>query len=231
MAHEMLHRQQAVPVFITKRRGHLFLVLKDQLVIVATADIVQPVTDTGQHVPGGLKIPACLRLQHAGFFHVGKAGQAKYCLGRPEHGLDIAHPPLALLDVRFKQVGVTAVFTAPLPPQFFHGADKLVPVSIQHLFPISGQQLLVQRVRTGQQSGIQEGDLENKIVRGKADGIFHATNAVPDIKTGIPERVENGLRDLLHVFFCLPVMEQEQVHVGKGIQLAATVSPQGNKGN
>ena len=124
---------------------------------------------------------------------------------------------------------MNAVLIPALGPEPFHGLDKPLSFAFKYFFSVTAKQFIVESFRTDQQAGIEQGDLKEKILSGKTDRILNPSYRMADLKTGIPERIKNGFRHLLHEFLRTPVMEKQQVYIGKGVQLTTAVPPEGDE--
>ncbi len=128
------------------------------------AQLVQSVTDAGEHGPGLLEGLAVGIGQQARALHRFQVRQAEHAAGHPAHGLDVAQAARALLDVRFEQETVAAVAFAARARQSLHGADELLAAAPEDGGGVALTQLFQERGRADDQAGVEQGHLEGEIL-------------------------------------------------------------------
>ena len=190
VTHEALDAQCGARLLVVEGLGHLFLLFEVELVVFSTAYIMQTVSDPHQHIVGIAEALTLAGQKKAGVDNVVESGNAEDHLGGPDHRLDIAEPAFALLDVGLQQVAVAAEPLPALAAQLIEIADEFTASAVDKLVPEIGHELVEQISGAPDTAPVEQSNLKNNIIGGLLERFLDGPNPVPNLETGIPERIE-----------------------------------------
>ena len=115
--------------------------------------------------------------------------------------------------MRFKKVGMPAVLGFPFCTLLEHIVEKLLPFALDIGSFVHFCKPGKQRGRTGNKPGIKHRHPEKEILRCIHHALFQGANPMPDLKPGIPERIENCLNKRAQFIFLGRIIKQHQVNI------------------
>ena len=144
--------------------------------------------------------------------------------GDPQQRLQVAQTALALLDVGFEQEARVAHALMALVPFGELGLGERGTATGGNVVREAPLQLAEQLGRAPQRSRFDQRGLDGQIGLGEPDGVLYRADRLADLEAQIPELVEQELRDLLDMRSALVGAEEQEVDVGSGRQLLASVA-------
>ena len=219
-----LDRAPLVRVTVAERRRHALLMLERELILMAAGREVERVANLPEKVA---------RFEHRGDLALGddpllhdlaQAPDLELDARDPKRRVQVAKPALAFLDMRLEEVDRAAVLRMPLCGLLERLLDEAVGVASHDVGLDDPIEVQGELGIAAQEAGVEQRGLHLKVPRGEASALRHAAHRVADLQAGVPEAVENLLRDALDERVHLPLIEKEQVDVGKRVELGAAVA-------
>ena len=159
-------------------------------------------------------------------------------IGRPEAGrrrppphAEIAHPARPVLEVGLEQedrVAEAAVAGLLLRPQPGH---EVLGGRLGDAGPEGTQELVRQRLVPHHEMGVEQRRRRGQIGLGQGQGLVEGPHGVARVDLGVPERVEDRLRQLFHLGAGALGAQHQQVQVREGGELVAAKAAGGEYGD
>ena len=230
LTHKTFHGKHTIFSTIAQCLCRILLLFKIELIVFSLTEAMQIVSNTNQHFHARNEIFFLLFKQQAGTAHILQSTQTKYNPRRPEHGLNVPHPPPALFNIRLKEI---AMGTEPFPAGItvnFHLNHKFFSAPVNKPVPVRILQLFKQIQGAAYQTGIQQCYSKKIILPCLVYRLFYTPHTVTHLKASVPQRVENTICDFADSFI-FRMIENHQVNIRTGEKLLPTVTTQGHKCN
>ena len=217
-AHQAVGRQQPRLVLEPHHARDVILLIPDQSIGLAAALQVERAPHAGQELFG--------RVQLRSF----RAPEQPVVLERPPSDrlepaerVDVAQPSATILQLRFQEVRGRAEALAPFPGVVRQALGE--PIRIGAQADDDGIHGGAHEPRvSGQQAGIEHGGRGVQALGRQRDGLVRRPHGVADGEAGVPERVEQSLRQRGDGRRLGAVVQQQEIDVGARDQGAAPVS-------
>ena len=156
-----------------------------------------------------------------------KRARAELGGAEPHRGVDVAQPARRLLHVRLADVGRGAVAAVALVTLGQGRLEKLGEVTPVHVLAQHATEPAEEPAVAGQEPRLLHRRAARKVGPRHRHAVVERAQAVADLKTQIPQRVEELLHHPLHVRRLLTVVDHHQVDVGEWMELTPTVAAEG----
>ena len=187
-------------------------------------------TQTPQKSLGGGKAPGLGLTQHPQPYHIRHRINGIGIAGYPKQGMQVAQPPLAILDIGLQHIAVGVAFQVAGVPFFDFGINKTEPRVRHDLagktgFEAGGKLAIPQQV-----SHIQQAGTDSNIALGRDYGLADAATCMPHLQAQIPQHIKDVFN---HLIACLaggcPILSQkQQINIRVGAELASPIATGGN---
>src|SRR5262249_13953371 len=146
----------------------------------------------------------------------------------PERRVEVAEAALPFLQLRLQEVDGIAGPRMALTRLGELLLEEVRRVLAPDLVDHPRVELVVELRLAAEVAGVEERGLDLQVARGEPAALADVPEGVADGEPGVPERVEDHLRDGLDVRVHLPRIEEEEVDVRARIELAAAVAALGD---
>ena len=223
--HEPLHRRLVAASAPAHAPRDLGLHVERQLLLRPPRDQVQMDAHPPQEVEGLVRGPAFARgeqLVHHGRAQPAFRGQRP---GDPVQGVQVAQPPLAVLDVGFDLVAGGAGLLVAHGPFFQLGGDEGARVGLGHHVAKPTDHQLGQTLIAGQRSRLQQGGSHRHVGARQRQALLDRARGRPHLHPQVPQDVKDEFDHALAARRGLGRAQEQQVQVRKGRQHAPAVTP------
>ena len=229
VAHEELGGEEAAAGLVAEALGELRLQVEGQEVGAASRVEVGLVADAGEEVVGPARDHVVLVAQPPLAEEAVEPAAPVEGVAEPDHGVEVAEPAHALLDVGLLQTHRASPPRVPLQELRAHEGEEVaggarVSEPRLHMLRERGEELGAARdeARLGERrAGVEVRAREGHALAGRADGVAHVQAHVPEELEGALHEAADTRRDLARV-------QEEEVHVGVRSELAAPVAAEGD---
>ena len=222
--HEALDPEPDLVVLVAEALGHGRLEPPLEHVLLRPGQEVQLVPDAPEEGQGRVRGRPLLGGQEALVLELPERARPEPGRGEPERRVDVAQRPGRLLDVGLLQVHGAAVAPVPLVPLRQHLGQELRVVPAVHLAPEGLLELAEEAGVAGEHAGGLHRGAAREVRPRDGETVVEGAAGVADPEPEVPERVEDLLGHPLDVGGDLALVDQHQVEVGRGVELAPPVS-------
>jgi hypothetical protein len=173
---------------------------------------------------GGLQVFLLLELVHP--------RDAEADAGHPEGVLVVAQAADAVLDIGFLHEDGVAVLRAAAGLVAEAGGDVALGVVAEVMFAVGLCEVLVERLGPGDEARFKQRGLGLDVAGGFGEHLVERACGMADLELQIPERVENGVGEVLLEFpeiLHIGRVEEHHVHIAQRAEFAPTVAPEGDQ--
>ena len=155
---------------------------------------------------------------------LGRLLDAEEELADPQQRMEIAEPAFALLDIGLEQKARIADPLVPMVALRELRLDEVGTVILDDLASVGARQLIKELLVAPEEACLQKRRANGEIILRQLDALLHRARRVADLEAEIPEAIDEKLGHLLEIGRPLVVVQEEEIDVGAGRQLAATVA-------
>jgi hypothetical protein len=222
--HEMLDRAAAGMVLVSQPFGDLHLDVECHLVLSAIGDQVQVAAHRPEKPLGRVEGGEFLGAEHAEIDQVPRAGHAMFVFRDPVERLQVPQPALALLDVGFQHVALTALLAVARAAFFQLGLDELPHCSVEQLLAQGCLKLRPDGFGPAEKPHLQQAGADRDVLPPQPQAFLHRARRMPDLHVKVPQHVERGFDHVLDGGGHFPRRDEQQVDVGERRHLAAAIT-------
>ena len=187
--HEMFDRAPSALVTIAHAGGDLDLKVKGQLVHRTAGDVVKVTAHIPQEILGDGEGIVFIMGQQTGLDEARCGLYLMQILTDPVQGLKVAQTALALFDVRFQHIALTALLFVARGAFGQLGLDEFRPGLAKQFRPKLGAQLAGQRLMPGEETTLEQGGANGDVFACKADAVLDGAGGVTDLQPQIPQDI------------------------------------------
>ena len=222
--HEALDGARRPAVAIAQAMRDLGLQVEGQALLGAPGQIVQVTAHRPEKAARPVELAQGVAGQHAVLDQVGGIPDPVEELAEPEQGLQVAQAALAFLDVGLEQIAAVAGALVPGVALGELGLDEHGAHACDHLALEALAQPVEGRLVAPQEARLEQAGADPDVGAGKAQALVDRAGRLADLEAQVPQLVEQELDHLLAVRRALVGVEEQEVDVGVGRQLAAAVA-------
>lgn len=237
VAHEVLDAGARGAFVVAEARGDGGLDVGGEDLERAVGDVVELVAGAEEEVVGGVELAALGGAEEVVVLEVLEGAGALVEEGHPEEVLEVAEAADAVLDVGFLEGRGVAVLEAAGALVLESLLDVLVRVALDAFLAEAGLELAEEAFVAGDEAGLEEGGLDLHVAVGLADAVLDGAGDVAQLEAEVPEGIEEaadavaealawGGRRGGHL-----VVQEHEVEVRHGAQLAASEAAMGDEGH
>ncbi len=232
--HEGLHPAKDGPVLVAETVGDLSLQPQGEHIAGPLLQVMEFSADAQQEVVGAVELLAFGRRQQLRVDKGLGAVQPALHFPDPDQVLIIAQAAATVLDVGFLEKRRVAGLFVPVALVGHAPGQVLLFMAVQAAALESLPKFREDRFVSAEKAGFQQRGLGAQVAVGLGDEFLHGARGVSDLKTDVPEHVENVLDDVVHlarVLRSVVGIEKKNVDVAVGIEFAPAESPHGQQGD
>ena len=223
--HEPLDGEIAAARPVAHARRDLGLPVEGEAILRPLADDVEVRPDPPQEILRPREAVVLVLAEHAPLHELAEAIDAKEILGDPEQHVEVAQAALAVLHVGLQQIAGIAGTHVALVALAQLGSDEL-GLGARHQFREKAlAERLVERLVAPHVARFEHGGPNRHVLARPAQAICDRTGGVAHREAQVPQHVEQVLDDLLAAAGQLVGMQEENIDVGMGRQIAPAVAP------
>src|SRR5262245_19178874 len=228
LAHEPLDVEAAlVPLVAEVPRDSRLHVPAEHVVLVAGEEM-KLVANTPQEGEGGVRRRLLAWRDQPLVVELAQRARAELRGGQPHRRVHVAQATRRLLDVRLADVGRRAVFAVPLVALGQGRRQELLEVALVDVLLEHSTEPGEQPAVAGEEPRRRHGRSAGQVGPGDRDTVRQRAQAVADLESEVPQRVEQLLGHPLDVRGQLSVVDHHEVDVGRRMELATAVTAQGD---
>ena len=195
--HEALDAFRAGALGVARAPGDLGLDVEGEALLGAPGEVMELTADRPQERVGLGEAGVLLGLQHAAADELGHVADAVEVLGDPQQRVEVAQPPLAVLDVGLEHVARIAHTRVPLVAFVELGAHELGPRTLDQLGGEAAAKLAAQRPVATDVARFQKVGADRHVAARAAQAFARRARRVADLEPQVPQHVEHELDHLL----------------------------------
>ena len=224
IAHERLGAEPHLVVLVSEAFGHRDLEPALQHVLLGPGQEVELVANAPEEGEGRVGRRPLLGGQESLVLQLPERARPEAGGGEPQRRVDVPQPAGRFFDVRLLEVDRTAVPAVALVPLREHPGEKLGVVAAVDLAPERPLERAEEPLLAGEHArGLHRGAARQVRPR-EGQAVVEGAAGVADAEPEIPEGVEDLLGHALDVRRHLAPVDQHEVEVGGGVELAPAVS-------
>ncbi len=224
VAHEELGGEEAAPGLVPEVLGQLRLEVQGEEIGAAPGGEMGLIADAGEEVVGATRDHVILVSQPALTVQPLEAAAPVERVAEPDHGVQVAQPSHALLDVRLLEPDRVAPPRVPLFQLRPHQGEEVagragVAQAGLHLLGEDGEQVGAAR----DEARLREGRARVQVRAGERDAFASRADGVAHAQAHVPQDLERPLHEPPQAVGDTARVQEEQVHVRVRGQLAPPV--------
>ncbi len=227
--HHLLDRGVAFPLE-AQHLGHGALAVKQQPVVALVDGHVQGEAHLPEEILAVEQLAILGPVEKTVAGHLEQGGGAEVAASHPGQGLDVAQSPRIALEIRFELVGGAEKLLMALGLLFALGLEELL--ARPEVLGAGGLlELLEARLAAGDVARLDEVGGDRDVAAPLLDALAHVAHRLAHLQLEIPQQGDE-LADAQpqHLVQLVPFVEDQQVDVGVGVQLAAAIAPHRDQG-
>ncbi len=226
LLHELFDRQQMRAIGETESGGQPDLLLKRQYLLRGAGVKMHEGANPPEKFSGFLQCEEIFVRNEAAIREFLDRARPVPRHAGPLQQVQISKPPLALLHVGFEEIDGLSELVI-LPPALFQlVVQKAIDAPGHHFAHIAVVKLLEQLGAPRQKPSFHHRGTHGEIRGRQLKAIGDGADAVADLKSEIPKRMEGESYKILDHRPCVRPEQEHEVDVGKGSLLAASVAAQ-----
>ena len=197
IAHEVFDWPELPLGLVAKHRRHRFLELEDELVLVLPREKVERIPHAPDEIAGGADLLELPFRHDSLLYHLRQVLDLVFYAGHPQRGVEIAKSALPFLELRLLEVdGVTERRMARLSLGELV-TKKTLGRLLQYVPALRPVELLGELTIATEKSGVEQCGLHREVPRGQTRTVSNVSNGMADLRSRIPEHIEDLLGDTL----------------------------------
>ena len=219
-------------MLVAEAIGDLALQAQGEDVAGALLLVVELGADAQELVVGAVELLALANREHAGVDEILAVFKSALHPPEPEQVLVIAQAAAAVLDVRLLQENGVARLLVPFALVAHAPFEEFLFMAVHAAVDEDFLELGEERFVAAEKARLEQRGLGPEIAVGLGDQLGHRARRVPDLKADVPKHVEHVLDevgDLRGGLGIVGVVEEENVDVAVGIELAAPETADGQQ--
>ena len=204
------------------------LELEGEQVLMRAGGEVHRVPHSPEEIERLLELEHVPLADHAERHQLAEAPHLEAHLRHPERSVEVPKAPLPFLQLGLEKIDGIPRPSVPLAVLGELLLEERGRVLGPYLLEHAGLELAVEGLVAGEVARVEDGGLDLHVARRETCRLPDVAEGVSDRQAGIPQGVEDHLPDRLDVGVHLPGIEEEEVDVRAGVQLAAPVPALGD---
>ena len=222
--HEPLDGEVAAARPVAHARRDLRLPVEGEAILRAPADDVKVRPDPPEKVLRPREAVVLVLVQHAPVGERAEAVDAEEVLGDPEQHVEVAQAPLAVLHVGLEQIARIAGAHVALVSLAQLGGDELGLGAGHKLVEKAPAERVVERPVAPHVARFEHGGADRHVLPRSAQAVGDRTRGVTHLEAEVPQHVEQMLDDLLAAPGQLVGVQNEDIDIGMGREVAPAVA-------
>ena len=215
-AHEPFHRRLVTAPAPPHPPGHLGLHVEGQLLLGPPRDQMQMDPHPPQKIEGLVRGAAFARGEHLVHHRRAQPAFRRQGAGDPVQGVQVAQPPLAVLDVGLDLVAGHARLLVAEGALLQFCGDEGAGVGLGHHVAETADHQVRKPGVPGQRPGLQQGGAHRHVGARQGQTVFDRPHRRPHLRPQIPQDIEDELDHPLAARRRLAGPQEQQVQVGIG---------------